>query len=114
MRPDARRRPDPDGLVDPLLDLGAAGTALQVDEELAVALRAEQRRGDHRSRAEPDAASRLDGPAEDLAMHLRIADDAVVRPTATRLELRLHEGHDLAARRQRGGHGPEDQMQRDE
>ena len=60
-------------------------------QELAVALRPEDRRGDDRARAEPELGAHRDDPLEDLAVDRRVADDAVVGPAPPGLELRLHE-----------------------
>jgi hypothetical protein len=47
-----------------------------------------------------------------LAVNLRVADDAVAYLLASRLELRLHEGHDQAARRPKAGsHRPKNAIQ---
>ena len=79
---------------DPLADLGAAGPGREVDEELAVAFRAGDRRGDDARVPRPAARARVDGPLEDLAMDRRIADDAVVGPPSAGLELRLDQRDD--------------------
>ena len=102
-------------LGDPLADLGTARPGREVDEELAVAVRPGDRRGDDRAGAQADALACVDGPLEDLAMDRRVADDAVVGPAAAGLELRLDERDDVAASRPEGrGDRAEDQRERDE
>ena len=99
---------------DPLADLGAAGAGREMDEELAVALRSEERRGDDVAGPEADGLGMLDDPFEDLAVDRRVADDAVVGAAAAGLELRLDERDDLAARAERRGDRAEDEVERDE
>ena len=102
-------------LGDPLADLGAIGARAEVDQELAVALRAGDRRGDDRARAEAVAPGALDRSLEDLAVDRRVADDAVVGAAPAGLELRLDERDDRAApARERRRDRAEDEVERDE
>ena len=92
------------------------GPGREVDEELAVALRPEDRRGDdRRATPRPERRGRRDDPLEDLAVDRRVAHDAVVGPAPAGLELRLDQRDDLAAgRRERRRDRAEDQRERDE
>ena len=65
-----------------------------MDEELAIALRPEDRRGDHGPRPESQLAGGGNDTLEDLAVDGRVADDAVIGPALARFELRLDEGDD--------------------
>ena len=83
-------------------------------EELAVALRSQERRRDDVPGPEADGPGMLDDAFEDLAMDRRVADDAVVGAAAAGLELRLHERDDVAARPEGRGDRGEDEVERDE
>ena len=63
-----------------------SGPGRQLDEELAVAVRAEERRGDDCPGPEADRPGLVDDALQDLPVDRRIADDAVVR--AARAPLR--------------------------
>ena len=83
------------------------GPACEMDEEFAVALRSEDRRGDDRARAETQFRGRRDHALEHLAVDRRVANDPAIRPALARLELRLHERDDRgAARRGSAATGP--------
>ena len=62
----------------------------------------------------PAAWARSTIAFEDLAVDRRVADDAVIRPAAARLELRLDERHDVSPMGERGDHRREDELERDE
>ena len=64
----------------------------------------------------PFSRARRDDALEDLAVDRRVADDAMVRPAAAGLELRLDQRDDVAGRcrAERGSDRPEDERKRDE
>jgi hypothetical protein len=87
-----------------------------VDEELAIALRPENRRGDHAPRPESQLPGGGNDTLEDLPVDRRVPDDAVIRSAPTGLELGLDEGddRDVGAGLQRRGYGPKDERKGDE
>src|SRR4051812_49211108 len=85
-----------------------------MDQELAITLGPEDRRGDHRPGAETVFAGRRDDSLETLFMYRGVADDALVGPAFAGLELGLHERDDLTAGGERGHDRAEDLGQRDE
>ena len=90
-----------------------------MDEELAVALRAEDRRRDHGPGADAQCGRLLHDLLEGSAMNHGIANHAVIRAALPDLELGLHEGNDRTARwtravPQRRRDRAEDEGERDE
>ena len=94
-----------------------AGRDLEVEQELAVAFRAVDRRGDDAAQAPARFGRRVRRHAlEDRAMGGRVADDAAVGAPAADLELGLDERDDAAARAsiERGGDRRQHLRERDE
>ena len=87
-----------------------------MDEELAVALGSQDRRGDERAGAQAEPAGRGDDPLEDGSMGGRVADDAAVGAAAPHLELGLDERDDrgAAVRAERRRDRTQDEPERDE
>ena len=88
---------------------------MQVEQELAIALRAEERRGDRSGDAQAQLAARATTRSRTGKVHRRIADDAAGNEVPAGLELGLHEGHDPATGRpEAADHRPQDELERDE
>src|SRR5207247_1340482 len=67
---------------------------LEVEEELAVAGRTDERRLDFCPHDEPERGGMLANAIEDPPVHGRVADDAAARLASPSLELGLDQGHD--------------------
>ena len=90
-----------------------------MDEELPVALGAEERRGNEITRPETAVRGQRRHALQHGPMGGRIPDHAVIRRTLADLELRLDQGHDVGPRAagsgpQRRGDGSQDEAERDE
>ena len=93
----------------------AAGPRARVREELDVAVGAAQRRRDHRAHTEPERVEPADDFAQHRVVHHRVAHDATLadaRPA--RLELRLHEQHEVGIGVREREQVRRDRAQRDE
>ena len=84
----------------------AAGPPPEVDQELPVALRPEDRRGDHVERLQARGLGRGDDALDRGSVDRRVPDDAAVDQRAAGLELWLHERNDIPAGRIEGGPRP--------
>src|SRR5262245_58632531 len=86
-----------------------------MDEELAIALRALDRRGDHIAGPQPELAGLARHAAEHGAVDLGVAHDPALRLASAGFELRLHERDDRPrAVAERRPDRPEHEPERDE
>src|SRR5207244_1526944 len=87
----------------------------EMDQELAICLRAEDRRGNLARRLQLERDGRLGDLVDDAGVDGRVPNDTRTRLALARLELGLDEGDDVTAPRvERRRDRPEDQPQRDE
>src|SRR5712691_6937034 len=93
----------------------ASAISPQIEKELAVALRAQDRRRDLTGNRVPALLSKMAQVAENLAVLFRVAHEATLphRPLPN-LELRLHQRHDVARWAEEIADTRQRQPQRDE